>query len=315
MLVQHFFGGVYLDVSLLSKIWLAQCWPNVQGALTHSRITPRIIPDHHSGIIRVVSCIHWAGIGMVLGAPAYPGKIDFASRSTQMKKDPYHFWKEPYSFSVATKYIREFCTRRMPVLIQGSPRASTGGGQGGQVPPTFKSGGDIISFVPPTFFDQTHYWKHEKLLCFNNIIHLAWFLLHSALKCLFSMANIQKVPTVPSPPPTPSPRTSSVASLPRSVSPPTFQKLLTPLGLPVATGKEHGAFQEWYRSFFIRVLRTENCTGLIFITDMPLHQGSRWMPARYLHGDAGDNTDDPAAMTPDGPCWDPWMSESPFKKF
>ena len=48
---------------------------------------------------------------------------------------------------------------------------------------------------------------------------------------------------------------------------------------------------------------------------MPVHQGSRRMPARCLHCDAGANTDDPGAMTRDGPCYDPWMSESPFKEF
>ena len=31
------------------------------------------------------------------------------------------------------------------------PWASLGEGRGGQIPPTFQSGGDIISFVPPTF--------------------------------------------------------------------------------------------------------------------------------------------------------------------
>ena len=45
-------------------------------------------------------------------------------------------------------------------------------------------------------------------------------------------------------------------------------------------------------------------------------QGSRRIPARCLHGDAGantddagDNTDDPGAMIRDGPWYDPWMSE------
>ena len=53
-----------------------------------------------------------------------------------------------------------------------------------------------------------------------------------------------------------------------------------------------------------------------------MRQGSRRMPARCLHGDAGantddagDNTDDPGAITRDGPCYDPWMSESPFEEF
>ena len=43
--------------------------------------------------------------------------------------------------------------------------------------------------------------------------------------------------------------------------------------------------------------------------DMPLRQGS------CLHGDAGDNTDDPGAMTRECPCCDLWMSENPFKEF
>ena len=41
------------------------------------------------------------------------------------------------------------------------------------------------------------------------------------------------------------------------------------------------------------------------------HHGSRRMSARCLHDDAGANTDDPGAMTRDGP----WLSESPFKEF
>ena len=37
-----------------------------------------------------------------------------------MKNDPYHSWKAPCSFRVATEYIREFRTRRMPVLMRAS---------------------------------------------------------------------------------------------------------------------------------------------------------------------------------------------------
>ena len=85
--------------------------------------------------------------------------------------------------------------------------------------------GDIISFVPPTFFDQTHYWKHEKLLCFNNIIHLAWFLLHSWWQ-IFKKS-------LPWEGGQPSSHTLPLDQLGRfapSLSvPPTFQKLLTPL--------------------------------------------------------------------------------------
>ena len=52
---------------------------------------------------------------------------------------------------------------------------------------------------------------------------------------------------------------------------------------------------------------TEKCAGLIFFysTGMQVRQGSHRTPARCLHGDAGDNTDDPGAMTRGGPCCDP----------
>ena len=35
-----------------------------------------------------------------------------------------------------------------------------------------------------------------------------------------------------------------------------------------------------------------------------MRQGSRWMPAQCIHGDARDNTDDPIVMTRDGPWCD-----------
>ena len=80
--------------------------------------------DHRSGIIRVVSGITVYTPGR---HPAWSlahrhiwGKINFLSRSTRMKNDPYHSWKAQCSFRVATEYIREFRTRRMPVLIRGS---------------------------------------------------------------------------------------------------------------------------------------------------------------------------------------------------
>ena len=38
---------------------------------------------------------------------------------------------------------------------------------------------------------------------------------------------------------------------------------------------------------------TEN---YFFPPDMPVRQEPRRMPARCIHGDAGDNTDDPGAM-------------------
>ena len=59
--------------------------------------------------------------GIVLGTPAYPGiSFSFSSQSTRMKNDPYLSWKAPCSFRVTTDYIREFCTRSMPILIPGS---------------------------------------------------------------------------------------------------------------------------------------------------------------------------------------------------
>ena len=44
-----------------------------------------------------------------------------------------------------------------------------------------------------------------------------------------------------------------------------------------------------------------------FSPDMPVRQGPRLMPARcaHVHGDAGDNTDDPGAMIRDDPWCDP----------
>ena len=39
-----------------------------------------------------------------------------------------------------------------------------------------------------------------------------------------------------------------------------------------------------------------------FPPDMPVRQGPHYMSARCIHGDAGDNTDDPRAMIRD----DPW---------
>ena len=132
--------------------------------------------------------VHRAGIRHI------QGKINFPSRSTQMKNDPYHSWKAPCSFRVATRYIQEFRTRRMPVLIRGSR------------------------------------WLHRR----NTV--------------------------------------------------------------PSKSGTDH--FSSVYSG-------TENCADLIFITDIPVRQGSRRMPAQCIHGDAGDNTDDPGAMTRDDPCCDP----------
>ena len=55
-------------------------------------------------------------------------------------------------------------------------------------------------------------------------------------------------------------------------------------------GRKHGAFQEWYRSFYIRVLL--HGRKIYFSPDMPVRQGPRRMPARWIHGNAEDNMDD-----------------------
>ena len=52
---------------------------------------------------------------------------------------------------------------------------------------------------------------------------------------------------------------------------------------------------------FIRELRDEKLSKLNFSPDMPVRQGSRRMPPRYIHGNAGDNTDDPGATIRDDP--------------
>ena len=65
--------------------------------------------------------------------------------------------------------------------------------------------------------------------------------------------------------------------------------------------------------------------GFHTFTDRTIHESSVLSPASpcihragirrvVLGGDAGANTDDPGEMTRDGPCYDPWMSESHFKK-
>ena len=75
----------------------------------------------------------------------------------------------------------------------------------------------------------------------------------------------------------------------------------------------HSAYQEWYRLFFILVLREGKLRRLKFF---PGYAGAPRITADacpvYVHGDAGDNTDDPGAMVRDDPCCDPWMCESPF---
>ena len=164
--------------------------------------------DHRSGIhpccFRHHRVYTGPASGMVLGPPAYPGgKLIFYPRVHRWKHDPYHSWKAPCSFRVATKYIREFCTRRMPVLIRGSR------------------------------------WLHGR----NTV--------------------------------------------------------------PSRSGKDY--FSSVYSG-------TENYAGLIFF--YPRYAGPPKDHAGCLPGvytdDGGDNTDDPGAMTRDGPCCDPWMSEKPL---
>ena len=75
----------------------------------------------------------------------------------------------------------------------------------------------------------------------------------------------------------------------------------------------HGAYQEWLQITFIRVLRDGKSCWFNFFMDMPVRLGSRQMPARCIHGDAGDNTDDPGAMIQDCSRCDPWMSKAPLK--
>ena len=80
--------------------------------------------DHRSGIIRIVSgiTVYTPGrhLAWSLAHRHIWGKINVLSRSTRMENDPYHSWKAPCFFRAAAEYIREFHTRRMPVLIRGS---------------------------------------------------------------------------------------------------------------------------------------------------------------------------------------------------
>ena len=46
---------------------------------------------------------------------------------------------------------------------------------------------------------------------------------------------------------------------------------------------------------------------------MPVRQGSRRMPPRCIHGNAGDNTDDPGATIRDDPWCDPWKCKRALK--
>ena len=92
---------------------------HLKGAFTHSRIAPRIIARGSSMLSSASPCIHRAGIRCGPWRTGISGE-NFPSWSTQMKNYLYHSWKAPCSFCVATEYIWEFRTRRMPVLIRGS---------------------------------------------------------------------------------------------------------------------------------------------------------------------------------------------------
>ena len=54
-------------------------------------------------------------------------------------------------YGIESWYGRNITTRSFSKLEVAWYRGVPGGGFGGQVPPTFQSGGDIISNVPPTF--------------------------------------------------------------------------------------------------------------------------------------------------------------------
>ena len=54
-----------------------------------------------------------------------------------------------YFFEIFETFFQIFAIG-ISLLIEDMGIAG-GGGRGGQIPPTFPSGGDIISFVPPTF--------------------------------------------------------------------------------------------------------------------------------------------------------------------
>ena len=86
-------------------------------------------------------------------------------------------------------------------------------------------------------------------------------------------------------------------------------------GLPVAIRKEHSVFQEWYGSFFIRVHRDWNLCRFHFLSRIcrcaKVHAGC--LPGVYIHGDAGDNTDDRGPMTRFGQCCDPWIEWKTLK--
>ena len=63
----------------------------------------------------------------------------------------------------------------------------------------------------------------------------------------------------------------------------------------------HGALQGRGMIVFHRELRDEKLSKLNFSPDMQVRQGSPRMPPRCIHGNAGDNTDDPGATIRDDP--------------
>ena len=110
-------------LAALHSLDSVQSEQRVKGLL-HIHGSPRIIPDHRSGIIGVVSGITVYTLGR---HPAWSlvhwhirGKFIFPPRVHGWKMTLNHSWKALCSFRVATEYIREFRTRRMPVLIRGS---------------------------------------------------------------------------------------------------------------------------------------------------------------------------------------------------
>ena len=100
----------------------------IKGSFTHSRIAPRIITPGSSVLSPASPCIYTPGRHPVwsLAHRHIRGNFNFPSRSTRMKNYPYHSWKAPCSYRVAIKYIREFRTGRMPVLIRSSRWLYTG---------------------------------------------------------------------------------------------------------------------------------------------------------------------------------------------
>ena len=77
--------------------------------------------DHQCCLRHHRVCIHRAGIQCGPWRTCISrGKLMFCPGRHGWKNDPYHSWKVPCSFRVATEYIREFRTRRMSVLIWGS---------------------------------------------------------------------------------------------------------------------------------------------------------------------------------------------------